>query len=282
MRKLIFIFFGVVLLQFKLPAQSNEEDVPVEDTFNDVVGINLPTTEIANKNQLGFYISHRFGSIDGGYSEFWGLDSYANWRLGFNYGITDRLEIGVGRSSLDNLHDVSAKYGILRQSTISKPLSLVGQIRMGINGEKYNEVEREIYSMRHRMNYAISLMASRKLSDQWSTQVGLLMVHENLTRFQEESNTSMGAFGLIKWMFSPRYSLILEYGHNIHYNIAPGETYMGNFGFSFDYTTLNHNFSVFFSNTTQTTENQAFVINGGTFSSQNIHLGFNMSRNFRL
>src|SRR5689334_22354948 len=68
---------------------------------------------------LDFRIMHRFGTVNSGAGEFFGLDQ-ATIRLGFDYGITDRLAIGIGRSSLYKEVDGFIKYRALWQTTGKK------------------------------------------------------------------------------------------------------------------------------------------------------------------
>ena len=90
---LFLIFAFTTLLSF---AQS-EESGPA---FKDTRIVNGQSIETNEKGQLKFIISHRFGSIKGGIEEFFGLDQ-STIRLGLDYGICDRLTVGVGRSSFE-------------------------------------------------------------------------------------------------------------------------------------------------------------------------------------
>src|SRR5687768_18408886 len=47
---------------------------------------------------LDFRILHRFGNVNRGLYEFFGLDQ-ATIRLGLDYGITNNLMVGIGRGS---------------------------------------------------------------------------------------------------------------------------------------------------------------------------------------
>ena len=60
-------------------------------------------------------ISHRFGKLNEGAYEFFGLDN-ATMRMGFDYGITKNLMVGIGRSTYQKTYDAFLKLKILRQS----------------------------------------------------------------------------------------------------------------------------------------------------------------------
>ena len=84
-------------------------------TFKSTRIINSHSVEMIGKHNLDYRISHRFGYINGGIYELFGLDN-ASMRNGLEYGVTNRLNVGLGRSSIDKEFDGYVKYKILRQS----------------------------------------------------------------------------------------------------------------------------------------------------------------------
>src|ERR1700688_5169810 len=87
----------------------------VTGTFKALYIVNMKTIEAPAAGALNVEIQHRFGTINTGAYNLWGLD-FATLRLGLDYGITDRLSVGIGRSSLDKVLDGSIKYKLLRQT----------------------------------------------------------------------------------------------------------------------------------------------------------------------
>ena len=86
----------------QLEGQSKSAKEPVIATFKSSRIINLQTTETNKKRELDFRVSHLFGNIGeesgGGYHNFYGFDQSNDIRIAFNYGLTDRLMIGVARA----------------------------------------------------------------------------------------------------------------------------------------------------------------------------------------
>ena len=82
---------------------------PVTATFKGSRVILGHSVETRHKHALEFLISHRFGRINSGAHNLFGLD-FSNIRLGLEYGITDNLDFGVGRSSYDKTFDFFLKY----------------------------------------------------------------------------------------------------------------------------------------------------------------------------
>src|SRR5688572_30985544 len=126
MRLLTLIMLGACLAVGKVQAQDDllslleAETEPTTQfasaSFKTTRVINAQSLENVAGGVLDMKISHRFGFINGGAYELFGLDE-ATIRIGLDYGITDRLMVGWGRSSFEKTYDAFAKYKILRQSS---------------------------------------------------------------------------------------------------------------------------------------------------------------------
>lgn len=94
-------------------------------TFKGTRIVNGHSVKTVGKNNMDFIISHRFGAVNSGASNFFGLDE-SQIRLALEYGLSDRLVVGIGRSSYQKTIDVFAKYRLLRQSSgfRSMPVSI--------------------------------------------------------------------------------------------------------------------------------------------------------------
>src|ERR1700689_494020 len=107
------LLYGVILFSIPYLASAQDSDLLkqlndsmsvsgqksyVTGTFKATHIVNMQTVEGPAKGALIFLIQHRFGTLNSGAYNFFGLDN-ATLRLGFDYGLSDRLTIGVGRSS---------------------------------------------------------------------------------------------------------------------------------------------------------------------------------------
>ena len=88
----------------ELEKKADESPLPITATFKSTRIINGQSVETVKRNHLDFRISHRFGRLNSGAYEFFGLDQ-ATMRLGFEYGLTDDLMVGVGRSGEQKAFD---------------------------------------------------------------------------------------------------------------------------------------------------------------------------------
>ena len=86
-------------------------------TFKSGKVINLHTNERVAAGNLEMRISHRFGRLNGGAYELWGLDQ-STIRIGLDYGLSDRLAIGLGRNSYKKIYDGFVKYSIVSQKSM--------------------------------------------------------------------------------------------------------------------------------------------------------------------
>ena len=91
----------------------------VTGTFKALYIVNMKTIEAPAAGALNVEIQHRFGTINTGVYNLFGLD-FATLRLGLDYGISDRLSVGIGRSSYLETFDGYVKYKLLRQTDNSK------------------------------------------------------------------------------------------------------------------------------------------------------------------
>src|SRR5258708_28098119 len=130
---LLFVSLGALAqddLMKELEKNQKPETNYVEQTFKGTRIVNGQSVETKGKGELEFIFAHRFDMINTGSYHVWGLDGYPAVRLGLEYGITDRLGVGVGRNFFYNnkMADLYLRYKIARQSTGAKsfPVTITG------------------------------------------------------------------------------------------------------------------------------------------------------------
>ncbi|MBP7239446.1 MAG: hypothetical protein KBA14_04430 [Saprospiraceae bacterium] len=270
-------------------AFGQEEDLlsllPEEETVNFVTSsfkanrvVNLHSLENTAGGELDIKISHRFGFISGGLYELFGLDQ-ASIRIGGDYGITDQLMVGLGRSSYEKTYDGFIKYKFLRQSTGAKkmPLTMAALSTMAIKTLKPSDPTRENYFSSN-LYYTFQLIMGRKFSESFSLQLSPTLVHRNLVATTEEENDvfAIGVAGRIK--LSKRTSLNAEYIYVLPGQLA--EQYRNSLSIGFDIETGGHVFQLHFTNSTSMIEKGFVAETVGNWADGDIHFGFNISRTF--
>ena len=257
----------------------------VSATFKSTRLINGQTIETVGKNQLNFWISHRFGALNTGFIEnFFGLDE-ARIRLGLEYGISSKLTVGIGRSSQEKMYDFYAKYKLLRQSNIM-PVTMtlygsnaVSTVATGSSLEsgtvmKYND-------NLERMTYTGQVLIARKFSERISLQIMPTFLHFNKSETTDTPNNmiALGVGGRFK--LTKRLSITGEY-YYADFNRPASSNYHNSLAVGFDIETGGHVFQLHFTNSRGMIERQFIAQTTKQWSDGGIFYGFNIARSFSL
>lgn len=278
------LFCGPTVYSQDLMDMLGEDEAEKTDytyaTFKATRIINGQSIELPPKGALNFVISHHFGAINSGAYEFFGLDQ-ANIRFGFDYGITDWLSVGIGRSSVRKTYDGSLKVKILRQSSGAKrmPVTLTLFANTAITSLKWQEPERTNY-FSSRMEYAYQILLARKFGSRLSLQLMPTLIHRNLVETIEDQNDvwAIGAGGRMK--VSNRVAVTAEY-----YYLLPGKTaddFHNVFSVGVDLETGGHVFQLYLTNTQGLIEEQFIPMTDGDWLDGDIFLSFNINRTFQI
>jgi hypothetical protein len=259
----------------------NLEEEPIDyttATFKTTRVINGHSVENVAGGVLDFRISHRFGAIDKGLYDLFGLDA-ATMRLGFEYGLTDRLMVGVGRSTYEKSYDGFLKYKILRQSKgkVNMPVTMSYFASTSINTLKWADPNRKNY-FTSRLSYVHQLIVGRKLNGTTSVQITPSFVHRNLIKNNTVKNDvfAIGFGGRQK--LNSRISLNAEYFYVLPNQISP--EFKNSLSVGFDIETGGHVFQLQFTNSTPQIEKGFIAETTGDWLKKGIHFGFNLSRVF--
>ena len=246
--------------------------------FSDNRIINGHSAETTYKKTLKFIISHRFGYVNTGAYELWGLDQ-STIRIGFDYGITDKVTVGIGRSSNQKTYDTFLKYQLYRQKS-DKPFIITSMIAWSINTLKYNENQKELLENKHRLYYTTQLLIAKKVTQSLSLQLMPTYLHRNIVETKVEKNGVI-AFGIAgKIKLSQRIALTSEYYYVLPNQLA--EQFNNSVAIGIDITTKKHVFQLHFSSSKGMTERFFITETTGSWTDLEVGFGFNMSRDFTL
>lgn len=250
----------------------------VTGTFKATHIINEQTIESPAAGNLNFVIQHRFGQLNSGSYNFFGLDN-ATLRLGLEYGITDDLDVGVGRSSYLKTFDGFLKYKLLKQTEgagMPVSVSVLGTV------SNYTQDEGKNYlNTKYRTAYAGQLLIARKITRDLSLQVTPTYLHYNLVPTVADKN-DLFALGL-----GGRMKITRRMSVNAEYDILPSNqvvstTVHNSFSLGWDIETGGHVFQLVFSNSQSMIPTQYLAQTPSTWGKGDIFFGFNISRNFNL
>jgi hypothetical protein len=261
--------------------------------------INGHSIEFIGKGVLDTRILHRFGLLNSGINNLYGLDQ-ANMRLGFDYGVTKDLTVGIGRSNVGKEWDGFIKYRIIHQAKGSKsasPVSLVWVSGMTLSTMPWADPSRKNF-FSSRLGFYNQLIVGRKLNENFSLQFSPTHVHLNMVPLATDLNDifALGFGGRMR--LTKRTSFVIDYHYilkdlsaNLFLGDDEGEDdddftpdniskMINPLSIGFDIETGGHVFQLHFSNSTGMNE-KAFITNtNNRWGKGEVRFGFNLSRVF--
>lgn len=269
-----------ILGQLEEQAPVAEAPSYVEATFKSTRLISGHTVQTPGQGTLIFLIAHRFGALNGGAYNFFGLDQ-AETRLGLEYGVTDLLTVGVGRSSENKMFDGFLKYKTIRQRTGvgGSPVTVTLFGSTALSTQRYSE-EKFDRNLTRRSTYTGQALIARKFSPELSLQLMPTFIHRNLVTQQTEPN-DIYALGLAgRQKLTKRTSVNVEY-----YYLLPETKPTGvrnALAIGLDLETGGHVFQLHVANSQGLIEKSFIGDATGNFFDGDIYFGFIVNRNFTI
>lgn len=272
-----------------------EEEVEQESTSEKVTAtfkakklINANTIETTKKKTLDVNITHRFGNMligkADGHHTMWGLDNATNIRISVDYGITDKLSVGVGRSKTQEHIDGNIKYRFLEQKQSGMPISAAYYTNIAFSAVA--DIPEDVFV--NRLSYTHQLIIASKISPSISLQLLPTLVHRNFVdkrALHPENNStdehSLFALGVAgRFKFTKRAALVVDYFLPFSEFRASGNGYYNALGLGIEIETGGHVFLVNFTNSAGIIENDFLPYTRSSWADGQYKLGFNISRVF--
>lgn len=290
MRRFILILIGLmasgnVLAQDDLLNILEAETTPqreyIYETFKGNRIINGQSVETQHKGELDFLISHRFGRINSGAYELFGLDQ-ANIRIGLEYGISENLTFGIGRNSFEKTFDAFGKYRILRQQKglVNMPISLVFFSSVALKTLKDFSQPANDLTIPERLTFTNQILIASKLNRNLSLQLMPTYIHRNTAPAPGLKNEVIAMGSGIRYKVTRRMSVNLE--HYYLFNNPEGSEIFHSLAVGLDIETGGHVFQFHLTNSRAMIEKGFIAETRGDWTRGDIHLGFNISRSFQL
>jgi hypothetical protein len=287
--KKIFILLTLSLSITSLFAQEDSlkqvTSKPVRFTFGATTLIDNNTVETIYKGGLELEIRHRFSLIEN-YHNLFGIYGSANTRIGLNYGITDRIMIGIGTTKDYQLQDIQWKYLILRQTEDnSMPVSLSYYGNIVADLQKNDAFgPTESFRQIHRLSYFTQLIIARKINNVFSVQVAPSLTYFNSVPQNVDStagykNLNIGISAGARANVFGAHSIIVEYDQLLtKQDIAVQPK--PNLSFGWEISTATHTFQIFAANYNQIINQRNLVFNTNDFKKSQWLIGFNIHVRF--
>ena len=264
----------------QMPRERANQRGPVQEMFWTPSLMLMSSAANLEKNNLDFTIKHVFGIATNGPEDLFGLDAPANVRFGIDYGISDRISIGFGRSKFEKLYDFRGKINILRQTQDnSTPLEIAFAGNIGISTLANG------YDFLDKLSYSSTLHVARKFSERFSLQFSPTYTHFNLVSIERDIDNSIidamndhVAIGIAgHYAISQRVALLIavlpvvgKRSDNTRDAAALGV----------NLETGGHVFQLFFTTTQSMTEQHVISKNNDRFLRGDFRFGFNVFRTF--
>jgi hypothetical protein len=272
-------------------------------TFKDATIINVQTTETVKKGTMAFNINHRFGNIgvasNGGGHTLYGLDNVSDVRFGFDFGITNDLTIGIGRSKQNELIDGLVKYRILSQTTDNHiPVSLAFYGDMGYNPQLASqffsgmaEDPTFVPKDEYRISYMGQLIIARKFGWRFSMELlptyqhrNFVIAYVNPSNAAAETNDLFAVGAGARFKLTKRFAIIADYYYTASKYRMNNTTrgYFPPLGLGVEIETGGHVFHITFTNSSGIIENNYLPNTTDNWLKGGFKFGFNISRVFNV
>src|SRR5258708_29694363 len=290
--KLVTLFFLTAILDNRVRAQdpllrllddsisANARPSYVTGTFKATHIVNMQTVESPAAGSLNFLIQHRFGQLNSGSYNFFGLDN-ATLRLGLDYGITDRLDIGAGRSSFDKTFDGYVKYKLLRQTDGTDRMPVTVSALATISNYTLKYPEKSYLDATYRTAYMGQLLIARKFSRIFSAELSPTYLHYNLVPAAADKNAEFALVAVGRLKITKRMSINAEYNYLLPNQMVSTKVH-NSFSLGWDIETGGHVFQLVFTNSQGLIESQYIGQTTGSWGDGGIYFGFNISGNFNI
>ena len=240
--------------------------------------VNGQSIENVGAGVLDFRILHRFGTINSGGYNFYGLDQ-ATMRIGLDYGITKNLMIGIGRSTYEKQFDGFVKYKMVSQQTGERNIPLsISYAGTAIYKSLKDAITTYQPYISDKFSFAHQILFARKFNDQFSLQLTPTLLHYNIVDNAKLPNDFYSLGIGFRQRISKRVNITTEYFYR--YDKLAG--YYDPLSVGVDIETGGHVFQLHVSNSTGMTERTFINETAGSWSKGDLRFGFNISRVFTL
>ncbi len=278
MALLLFFASGNLQAQDTTEATSTE---PVKYTFESAWIIDNQTVMVPIAGSVEFDIQHRFGTINNGADDVWGIFAPSNIRLALGYVPIKRLWVGVGLTKDYMVADFNAKYALLLQTPGKMPVSVTYYGNIGLDTRDGSYFEDDV----DRFSYFNQLMVARKITDKISMQVapsfswfnnveGYVDAEGEVQPKMEHGHFAIAFSGVYK--VSKKFAILANYDQPLTEHLTNNPD--PNLSLGVELSTGSHAFQIFFGNYAAIVPQYNNVKNQNDYRESQYVIGFNITR----
>jgi len=293
------------LLADSLVEPANE---PVKETFKTDYIVNGQSNETMRAHRLALVIVHRFDDLagsSGGIKTFFGLDNSTDIKIGFTYGISNRLMIGLARAkgapqspgkevysnSLEALWEGTIKYKLLQQTkTNSAPVGITLFANAVLTSHSsFEDTASDLHfgSFSDRWSFTAQAIISRKFSKRFSLALTPAYLRRNFVAFNDQNDLLALGIGA-RYAVTPHLAILVDYFHPFRktsskdYFKQHDLRFYDPLGVGLEIYTGGHIFHLTFTNSTAIIDNQFIPYTSRSWSKGEFRWGFSISRMFAI
>ena len=257
--------------------------------------INTKSVQVLSKGILEFNVAHSFDDVGGnrgGAKNFFGLDNSTDIRIGFQLGLSDKVNLVVARAKgydVRQQYEMGLKWQLLKQmdNDPQHPVSLTVYVNDVVSAMKSSGVsgtQNDFKKLGDRHSQVVQLLLARKMGNV-SLQFNPLYLHTNLVEpIDQENIFALG--GAIRVPLSKKIILLADYFHPFRssetkdaYELQ-GIKFYDPIGVGFEIVTEGHVFHLNFTNAYEILENRFIRRTDRNWGDWEFRWAFNLSRNF--
>jgi len=278
-----FLSFGHFFTQENWDFEKINQKKPL---FLDTRAINGHTVKLLEKKVLELRIIHRFGDIatNESYRTLFGLDNSSDIRIGLEYGLTDKIMIGAGRSKgagpFLELWDAFVKAEVYNNKALK--LKISWSSKLFFTTMKSSKIESDLTyfsKLSHRVTYHNELLIAFKPINKLTLQLSPGFIFRNLSKI-EDKNFIPHIGAIARLHLFKKVSLVAEYYANINSTDYRKNNYVNPFGLGIEINTFGHVFLLNFVNSRGIGEGQFLPYTKSKWTKGEYRFGFTIARKF--
>ena len=286
---MILLFFPTVFFAQEPAEEISEYQEPIS-TFSSSRVINGHSVETLSKGTYELRIEHRFGDIagvNGGIQNMFGFDNLSDMRIALEYGITDQLMVGFGRSKgtgapYRSLVDGFVKYKVISQAPKQSPISITAVAGSSFTYMTASQDEGDVSHFPdavHRLNYFAQVNIAHHFGDRGALQLMPTLVHRNYVANNDNNDLfALGVAGRIR--LTDRFALVGEYYQFFNGTQFRQEGFTNSGAIALEWFTFGHNFTINITNAGGIGETQFIPYTTEQWQKGQFRLGFVVGRKF--
>ena len=282
------------LFFISLSGQSHEESNEVIQTFRHSRIISSHSVETLPARKLDFRIVHRFGDLagdNGGWPTFYGLENAADVSIGFEYGITDRIMVGISRTKgvgplRQNINTLAKAKIISQGSRGNFPVSMAVIGMISTSTMQRSELEGTITSFEktsHRVASHLGLHIARKFSPGFSAQFNAQWTYRNIV-LEGDDNGLASIGGGFRAQLTQSIAVLTDVTFPLFSDLRTTENgFYPSVGIGFEFDTRGgHVFQLNLTNSQGSVETAYIPFTRSNWADGEFRIGFTISRLFNL